>query len=285
MRYAGHNALGQTINDLFVEQITLSGFENIRDRQLSADRFSFEATRGGKTVFHMKIVDEAEVIHTFEPEADARAGAWLTGPTIERMRAGFGVEPAASGTSGSSASAAPGDPSIELAFWQAIAGSDDPADFEAYLAQWPDGAFAALATNRLGRLRPVPSPQQARPTARYTTPGRGSADRSSIMDAARVPIGRDLRQKVIFLVSVPRTDGEWAYLQATPLRPNGKPLNWLATPFAQEWRADAMSDVVMVLLNKRNGTWRTVDYVIGPTDVHWYGWLDRYNLPEALFTQ
>lgn len=40
----------------------------------------------------------------------------------------------------------------EIIFWQSIQNGDDPADFNIYLEQYPDGAFAALARNRLKRL-------------------------------------------------------------------------------------------------------------------------------------
>lgn len=41
----------------------------------------------------------------------------------------------------------------ELAFWETIADSDNPADFEAYLAQYADGQFARLAENRVAALQ------------------------------------------------------------------------------------------------------------------------------------
>ncbi len=41
----------------------------------------------------------------------------------------------------------------ELIFWQSIQNSNDPSFFEAYLSQYPNGAFSALARNRLNRLR------------------------------------------------------------------------------------------------------------------------------------
>ena len=41
----------------------------------------------------------------------------------------------------------------ELAFWQSIADSENPADFEAYLEQYADGQFAPLAENRLTALQ------------------------------------------------------------------------------------------------------------------------------------
>ena len=44
-------------------------------------------------------------------------------------------------------------PEFELAFWEAMKDSDDPAEFEAYLDQYPQGAFKALAETRLKALR------------------------------------------------------------------------------------------------------------------------------------
>ena len=45
----------------------------------------------------------------------------------------------------------------ETVFWQSIANSEDPADFQAYLGQFPNGVYARLATNRLAVLRPSPA--------------------------------------------------------------------------------------------------------------------------------
>ena len=119
--------------------------------------------------------------------------------------------------------------------------------------------------------------------SRYYTPQRGSAERSAIMDAARVPVSAAIGQTVIFQVSVLRTDGDWAYLQAEPRNPDGSALDWSRTRFAQDWAMDAMSDVIMVLLRRSGSGFQVVDHIIGPTDVAWYDWLDRYGLPEALF--
>ena len=120
-------------------------------------------------------------------------------------------------------------------------------------------------------------------SAEYHTPRRGSAERSAIMDAARPTIQGEIGGQIEFVVSVLRTDGRWAYLQSVPQRPGGAPIDWRRTKFARDWSAGIMSDIVMVLLGKSDGRWRVVDYVIGPTDVFWYEWIDRYRLPEALF--
>jgi hypothetical protein len=50
----------------------------------------------------------------------------------------------------------PPDPelvAVELAFWDTVKDSDNPAMYEAYLEQYPEGAFAALAKVRLSELR------------------------------------------------------------------------------------------------------------------------------------
>lgn len=71
-------------------------------------------------------------------------------------------------------------PEQENIFWQSIVNSTDPADFESYLEQFPNGVFRSLAQNRLraiarttqtgpagtvpaaARARPEPAPEAAR---------------------------------------------------------------------------------------------------------------------------
>ena len=58
----------------------------------------------------------------------------------------------------SAASPAAADKSLELAFWQSMQESERAADFEAYLQQFPEGTFAALARSRLAAIE-----EQAKP--------------------------------------------------------------------------------------------------------------------------
>ncbi|MEK1886656.1 MAG: adenylate/guanylate cyclase domain-containing protein [Phyllobacterium sp.] len=47
---------------------------------------------------------------------------------------------------------------IELAFWQSVETSNDPSEYRAYLAQFPEGEFVALAQARLAKaLGPKPA--------------------------------------------------------------------------------------------------------------------------------
>ena len=47
----------------------------------------------------------------------------------------------------------------ERLFWESVKDSDDPADIQAYLDRYPDGTYAALARNRLKRLKGSAAPE------------------------------------------------------------------------------------------------------------------------------
>ena len=62
----------------------------------------------------------------------------------------------------------------ERAFWASVTGSDDPADIQAYLDQYPGGTYEALARNRLERLAGLPADAETAPqsTAAVATAAR-----------------------------------------------------------------------------------------------------------------
>lgn len=62
--------------------------------------------------------------------------------------------PSTSAPSGVTQPASPD--SIEVEYWRSVQNSRNPADLEAYLRDFPNGRFTALARNRLGELRPAP---------------------------------------------------------------------------------------------------------------------------------
>lgn len=115
------------------------------------------------------------------------------------------------------------------------------------------------------------------------TPERDSATRGALMDAARGPIEGEIGLPILFVVDVLNTDGNWAYLQARPVNRDGTPVDWQQTRFAREMAGGFMSDVVMVLSRRDFGRWGVIDYVLGPTDVAWYDWVERYGFPEWFF--
>ncbi|MDP6390785.1 MAG: caspase family protein [Alphaproteobacteria bacterium] len=104
----------------------------------------------------------------------------------------------------------------EVAFWQSIEDSTDPADFEDYLRRFPNGTFASLAGRKLARLR---GEQQ---TAAITQPGFELVPMNTVMvtttvSNVRAGPSKDAR-KLTTLVSRTRVDvtgkatsphGEW----------------------------------------------------------------------------
>lgn len=120
--------------------------------------------------------------------------------------------------------------------------------------------------------------------AQVTHPARGSPERAAILDALRGPVARLIGGRIEFEVSQMRVFGDWAYVSATPRRPGGQAIDWSQTRYAADMKADMMSDLVLGLLRRRGAGWRVVTHAIGPTDVAWIDWIDRYRAPKQVFS-
>ena len=77
------------------------------------------------------------------------------------FRSGKG-DAAGHGPAAPAPAAATGGTSAEVAFWQTIQGSGNPADFQDYIVRFPDGAFTGLANRRLTALTAGPATDQVR---------------------------------------------------------------------------------------------------------------------------
>ena len=75
----------------------------------------------------------------------------------------------------------------ENLFWQSIVNSTNPAEFEAYLRQYPTGAFRALATTRLAALR---ASTVDPPAVDRRAPGTVFRDCPTCPELVVVPAGR-----------------------------------------------------------------------------------------------
>ena len=87
-------------------------------------------------------------IRNWQSARGVRSTGYLDGPQVEALHSRGGSPPPAS-----VGAAAPDSGGLELAFWQSIQNSTNPAEFEAYLEQFPNGVFRALAQVRLAALR------------------------------------------------------------------------------------------------------------------------------------
>lgn len=115
------------------------------------------------------------------------------------------------------------------------------------------------------------------------TPERGSAERKAILDALRVPVERDLKQKIVFNTEYFNVSANWAFLGGDPQTPEGGKPNYRGTRYWEAVRADMFDNNFFAVLRKTGGRWRVVTYAIGCTDVCYADWWRRHRAPKAIF--
>jgi hypothetical protein len=118
---------------------------------------------------------------------------------------------------------------------------------------------------------------------RYATPPPGSAERTAVLDAARVPVEKDLGQAIIFQLKTLRVTPEWAFLHGIPKRADGKPIDTSRSIYADDAKGDAFSGHAAVLLVRDGAGWRLVTYSVGFTDVVWDSWDEEFGAPSWLW--
>lgn len=111
----------------------------------------------------------------------------------------------------------------------------------------------------------------------------GDPLRRVVLDALRPSIVADLGQPVVFVIQTLKTQGDWAYVVARPQRPDGREIDFRQTRH-RERIDDGLFDgpVLYALMQRRDQRWTVVDFVIGPTDVHWAGWPEEFGAPREL---
>ena len=130
-------------------------------------------------------------IRNWQSARAARGAGYLDGPATTALQSAATVrfQPAEAATA-----ASPQSPSATAAqenlFWQSIVNSTDPADFEAYLKQFPNGLFRRLAQNRLcrrARQAPTASGVRGGMTANaVTAAGGGTAPAAAVPTRGRL---------------------------------------------------------------------------------------------------
>lgn len=115
------------------------------------------------------------------------------------------------------------------------------------------------------------------------TPKPGDPERKAIMDTLRAPVEKELKRKVVFKVDHLKVQGGWAFMIGVPLQPNGKPMDYRGTIHEAAIENGAFDDWICALLKKKDGKWTVLKYVIGATDVAYYGWNEEYKAPKEIF--
>lgn len=110
--------------------------------------------------------------------------------------------------------------------------------------------------------------------ADYTTPQRGTKDRSALMDAMRAHAEELLGAPVEFVVHDLRVSGRMGFADVHAQRPGGGAIDLSTTPGFREGTIDPeMMDgtSMQALLRKSGDTWVAVHWAIGATDV-WFAY-------------
>jgi hypothetical protein len=115
------------------------------------------------------------------------------------------------------------------------------------------------------------------------TPEKGSSERTAILDALRVPVERELKQKIQFSVEHFNVSGNWAFLSGTPQSASGGKPNYRGTKYQEAVDAGMFDNNFFALLKKTGGKWKIVTRAIGCTDVCYADWWQRYKAPKAVF--
>jgi uncharacterized caspase-like protein len=94
----------------------------------------------------------------------------LTGPVILAAAKPAEAPQAAAVTPPAPAQSPAGNQQAELLFWDSIKDSDNPATFEAYIKQFPNGVFAGLAQAKVDELKAKSEPAETQSAARQIQP-------------------------------------------------------------------------------------------------------------------
>jgi hypothetical protein len=115
------------------------------------------------------------------------------------------------------------------------------------------------------------------------TPDKDSAERKTILDALRLPIDRDLKQKIVFVVENLNVSGNWAFVGGSPQLANGAEPNYRGTKYSEAKRAGMFDNNYFALLRRTAGKWSVVAYRIGCTDVCYATWWRDHRAPKGIF--
>ncbi|KXK06621.1 MAG: hypothetical protein UZ17_ACD001000426 [Acidobacteria bacterium OLB17] len=115
------------------------------------------------------------------------------------------------------------------------------------------------------------------------TPEKGTPERKAILDTLRVPVERELKQKIVFVADTFNVSGAWAFVSGSLQGPDGGSPDFSGTQYAEAMEAGAFDNNYFALLKKSGGRWKVTAYAIGCTDVCYLPWPQKYRAPKAIF--
>lgn len=115
------------------------------------------------------------------------------------------------------------------------------------------------------------------------TPEKGSPERKAILDALRIPVERELKQKIVFVADNFKVQGTWAFVGGSPQNASGGEPDYRGTIYFEAKKDGIFDNNFFALLRKSGGKWRVVTRAIGCTDVCYADWWRTHKAPKAIF--
>ena len=111
-------------------------------------------------------------------------------------------------------------------------------------------------------------------------------DRKAIVEALRVTVQDDLGRSIWLDARSVNRLRSYAYASANARNPDGSNVDYKSIPKYRDWvETGAFESGIDALLRKDGDSWRVLAWELGPTDVRWVPWAEKYHLPERLFTK
>ncbi|GED97680.1 hypothetical protein [Gordonia crocea] len=139
-------------------------------------------------------------------------------------------------------------------------------------------AFVAAFAVLLGAaLVAAPATSTAAPVAPQSATG------TAVLAVATADAKSELHKPVRLGAAKINASGSWAFVSATLQAPDGSRFSYAGTPFAEAAANGGKSTMYAGLFRKRGQRWARVDSAVGPTDVAWTGWSEKYGAPSSIF--
>lgn len=115
------------------------------------------------------------------------------------------------------------------------------------------------------------------------TPEAGTPLRKALLNTLRPSVQDELGMRILFKVDEIRTDGEWAYVSAVPLKQSGGRIDYSQTEFARGMEEGYFDDWLCSLLKRREGgAWEVVALSIGATHAPFADWPYKFGVPDTV---
>lgn len=120
--------------------------------------------------------------------------------------------------------------------------------------------------------------------AKSTNVQTSPVSNDALVNALTPAVSEEIGQAVSFQITTSRQDGDWGWVVAQPRKADGGAIDWAQTKYAARAEAGALDGdgTTYALLQRQNGQWAVRQFVIGPTDVAYIDWPQRYGVPAAL---